>query len=44
MQEVVPGYNPAAGIMDPVWLQEHVFDVLNAMEDCYRAPSPTRYA
>lgn len=35
---VVPGYAPQCGIMDDLWLHEHV--QTPQLEDCYRTPTP----
>lgn len=40
LQEEVPGYIPMCGIVDALWLQEHVYHGLELLDDCYRTPVP----
>lgn len=40
LQQVVPGYEPMCGIVDPLWLEENVYHGLAQLDDCYKTPSP----
>jgi FlaA1/EpsC-like NDP-sugar epimerase len=35
LQTVVPGYTPSCGIVDPLWLEEHVVKAQDSLDDCY---------
>lgn len=37
--DVVPGYAPACGIVDDLYLQRHILGIENVLDDCFR---PTR--